>query len=107
MPAIDFAPQTQEQLEQKFRRLASQWKQDTAILSTADQICMHSAYQQIIGLGPAALPLILRELQREVDHWFWALYSITGADPIPEESRGNMREMAQVWLEWGRERGLI
>jgi len=66
---------------------------------------MHPAYQQIIGLGPPALPLILAELDRELDHWFWALKAISGEDPVPIESRGNMREMANAWLKWGREKG--
>jgi hypothetical protein len=59
---------------------------------------MHPAYQQIIGLGPAGVPLLLRELEREPDHWFWALRAITGEDPVPEEARGRLREMAAAWL---------
>lgn len=96
---------TEQQLEQKFKRLATEWKRATAILSAGDVICMHPAYQQIIGMGPAVLPLIFRELERDVDHWFWALHSITGVDPLPESSHGNMNEMARTWLAWGRENG--
>lgn len=66
---------------------------------------MHSAYQQIIGLGPAVVPLLLAELDREPDHWFWALKAITGADPLPPDGRGRVGEMTQAWLRWGREQG--
>jgi hypothetical protein len=66
---------------------------------------MHPAYQQIIGIGPAAVPLLLRELERDVDHWFWALKAITGVDPVPPASRGKVREMAAAWLRWGRDQG--
>ena len=69
-------------------------------------LTIHPAYQQIIGMGPAVVPLLLRELEREVDHWFWALKAITGADPVPPASRGKVREMAEAWLRWGREQGL-
>jgi hypothetical protein len=37
----------------------------------------HPAYQQIIGLGKEALPLLFGELRRAPDHWFWALRAIT------------------------------
>ncbi|MGO9273516.1 MAG: hypothetical protein ACLQOO_25315 [Terriglobia bacterium] len=53
------------------------------------------------------VPLILAELRRELDHWFWALKAITGEDPVPAVRRGNMKEMAEIWLEWGRQRGYV
>lgn len=68
---------------------------------------MHPAYQRIIGFGLPAVPLILAELRRELDHWFWAFKAITGEDPVPAERRGNMKEMAEIWLEWGRQRGYV
>jgi hypothetical protein len=51
------------------------------------------------------VPLLLRELEREPDHWFRALYALTGANPVPEGSQGNVREMALAWLHWGRQQG--
>lgn len=45
------------------------------------EMAMHPAYQRIIGLGPEVAPLLLRELERQPDHWFWALKALTGADP--------------------------
>lgn len=67
---------------------------------------MHPAYQRIIGMGPAALPLILREMERRPDHWFWALQAITGTDPVTVGARGNMRGMAAAWVAWGKDNGL-
>ena len=68
---------------------------------------MLPAYQQIIGMGLDALPLILRELQQEADHWFWALRAITGIDPVPKSSAGKIEEMRDAWLAWGYERGIL
>ena len=34
-------------------------------------------YQRIIGMGLPVVPLILEELEREPDQWFWALEAIT------------------------------
>ncbi len=62
---------------------------------------MHTAYQQIIGMGPIAIPFILIEMQKRSGHWFWALKSITGEDPVPPESRGIINEMAKAWINWG------
>jgi hypothetical protein len=67
---------------------------------------MHPAYQQIIGMGVDALPLILRELEREPDHWFWALEAITGENPVPPTDRGRLNEMARAWLRWASEHSI-
>ena len=57
---------------------------------------MSPSYQRIIGLGSAVVPLLLRELERQPDHWFWALKAITGADPVPAASRGKLHEMNRL-----------
>jgi hypothetical protein len=97
--------QRYEGIESEFRELVAIWKKERRTTSFSSQMAMHPAYQRIIGLGKAALPLILGELDKDLDHWFWALKAISGEDPVPSESRGNLREMANAWLEWGREKG--
>ena len=32
---------------------------------------------RVRSMGPTAIPWLLAELEREPDHWFWALKSIT------------------------------
>ena len=66
---------------------------------------MHPAYQRIIGLGPSAIPLILRELQRQPGHWHWALQALTGEDPA--HPGDTVTQTAQAWLQWGKERHYI
>jgi hypothetical protein len=92
-------------LEDLFRELAQQWRQERGPVSSTTQLAMYPSYQRIIGLGAAVVPLLLRELERQPDHWFWALKAITGADPVPAASRGKLREVAEAWLAWGREQG--
>ena len=89
----------------RFERLKASWKADTRFSSSILDIGTHPSYQQIIGMGPAAVPLILRDLSREPDHWFWALTAITGQDPAPEGISGDIEAMTDAWLKWGRERG--
>ncbi len=91
----------------RFHRLASQWRDETELLSSTTARAMHPAYQQIIGLGPEALPLIFKELPQTPGHWFWALRSITGEDPVPSADAGNVRRMAEAWLDWGRAHGYV
>ncbi|MFH1738527.1 MAG: hypothetical protein ABIH23_05925 [bacterium] len=92
-------------IQEKFQYLATTWKAETNFSSSSREMAMHPAYQQIIGLGPAAIPFILRELEEQTDHWFWALRAITGDDPVPDSARGRIEEMAKAWLEWGRKHG--
>jgi len=92
-------------MEPIFLALVRSWKEERGPASSTTQLAMCPSYQRIIGLGPAVVPLLLRELERQPDHWFWALKAITGADPVPEASRGKVREMARWWLDWGRAQG--
>lgn len=94
-----------ETAEEKFRRLALRWKTERGPVSSVARMAMHPAYQQMVGMGPVAIPFLLRELEREPDHWFAALHAITGEDPVPVDSRGKIKEMAAAWLKWGQEHG--
>jgi hypothetical protein len=92
-------------LEEKFLQLSQQWRQETGMLSVVSKIVIHPTYQQIIGMGQPVIPLIFRELEREPDHWFWALQSITGENPVSVDRRGDIVSMASAWLEWGKAHG--
>lgn len=94
-----------EDAESLFNRLTSQWRQERGATSLVSQMAMQPSYQRIIGMGPAAIPFILRELENQPDHWFWALKSITGENPVRPSQRGKMKEMADAWLDWARKRG--
>ncbi len=92
-----------EQLAELFRQLVERWREETRYLSSSTEIAMRPAYQRIIGMGPAVIPLILAELARQPDHWFWALHALTGADPVSPGDRGKLPAMTEAWLRWGRE----
>ncbi len=91
----------------RFPQLAADWKGRSRHLSNVAQMAMLPAYQRIIGMGWDAVPLILEELQREPDQWFWALEAITDENPVPPEAAGKVRLMAQAWVDWGKQHGLI
>jgi len=90
-------------IETKFFTLKQRWEENTAMLSSITEIAMHPDYQQIIGMGPIAIPLIIRELKNKPNHWFWALKSISGEDPVTPEKRGRIKEMTEAWINWWEE----
>jgi hypothetical protein len=104
---MDAIATTDVSLADQFSQLAAEWKAKSRFLSNTAQMAMLNPYQRIIGMGTPAVPFILQELQREPDQWFWALEAITGENPVPRDSAGAVREMAQAWIEWGKSRGIL
>lgn len=104
-----------ERLSRKFKQLAQQWRNERGSMSSISGMSMLPSYQSIVGIGPAALPIILAELREEgddPDQWFWALIAITKASDlnppqITQEDQGNFRKMAAVWLKWGETQGYV
>ena len=56
------------------------------VIFPTTQMAMLKPYQRIIGLGLPVVPLILEELNREPNQWFWALEAIT--EQKPRSARG-------------------
>jgi hypothetical protein len=94
-----------ESVEQRFRRLEAKWQMETAFISSRTVLCNHPAFLEIISLGDAVVPLMLRDIEKEPRLWVWALRQITGADPVPKSDQGNITKMGEAWLRWGREHG--
>src|SRR5579872_676049 len=92
-------------LADEFRSLAQKWQRDTKHMSSLSKMFSHPSYRRIMGMGRAALPLLLAELQQHPDHWLVALNAITGEDPAPKDS--NFDGAVQAWIAWGREKGII
>lgn len=90
-------------VEYRFHQLVCRWRAETKTYSSTTDKVLHSAYQDIMGMGPAALPLILREMEEHGGHWFWALRHISQDNPVPPEDAGKIPKMTEAWLRWGRE----
>jgi hypothetical protein len=97
---------TAASVEQCVVRLLVRWRQETAYLSSSTRIAAHPAYQELITLGSAALPFLLRDLEQTGDgHLSKALAAITGAHPVADDESGQVRKIAETWLRWARENG--
>jgi hypothetical protein len=94
-------------VEAEFRRLADWWGDEAGYLSDLTKAYAHPAYRQIVALGPAVVPVLLRDLERKPAWWLPALRELTGANPVDPADRGNLRRMSEAWVKWGRENGMI
>jgi hypothetical protein len=99
------ATEPPESIEAKFRRLATIWCAETACISSSSDLVAHPAFQEIVSLGPAVIPLLLRKLENRTGHWHRALRRITGIDPVPAADRGTIAKSAEAWMKWGKEQG--
>ncbi len=94
-----------ETVEERSRRLEAVWNAETAYLSSPTAIIEPPAFQEIIGMGQAVVPLMLRDLAQRPRLWVWALPPITGANPVPAADGGKIAKMTEVWLRWGQDNG--
>ncbi|WP_293135585.1 hypothetical protein [Okeania sp. SIO3I5] len=97
--------QIDSKLVNKFFTLAEQWEREVEGMSSTARMSQHPAYQEIIQMGTQIVPLLLQELKRNPLYWLSALEEITGENPIKPEQRGRIKQMAEAWLKWGKERG--
>lgn len=91
----------------KFEQLANEWHKNRPRGADIADMINHPAYQKIIDMGESAIRPILECLLEKPEHWFWALHVITSENPVPPDSEGVLRKMADAWIAWGRERGYI
>ena len=90
-------------LEEEFRILAAQWRNETRILSSIQSKVFNSKYQRIMGMGKAALPLIFNDLLNNGGQWYWALECITGDNPAVNAA--NIQEAKKAWLQYADRHG--
>lgn len=91
----------------RFPNLAARWKKATRAHSSAARMAANPNYQEIVAMGSEAIPLILEELRKDAAHWFTALITITGVNPVSKEQAGVIKEMRNAWIAWGRQHGYV
>ncbi|WFU68583.1 hypothetical protein [Bradyrhizobium sp. CB2312] len=91
----------------EFKKHKKKWLSETMYYSSPVDRYLHESYARIIGLGWPAVPHILRSLAETPNDWFYALRAITGENPVSDSMAGDVVQMAQAWVAWGKARGLI
>jgi hypothetical protein len=95
------------EIEQTFYALVRLWRKDTTAVSVDSRKREHPAYRQIVAMGVAVLPFLLRELERMSAHFDMALQEITGANPVPTNARGDMNRVRKAWLRWAKDHNIV
>lgn len=96
--------------ETEFLQRVEQWHSERGLTSSISKMVSCSAYRKIIGMGQKVVPMIIAQLKREgndPDHWFAALETITGQNPVPEDDYGNTTKMATAWISWAKEKNVF
>ena len=102
-----YSAKREKKTSEQFEDLFQKWQSETSLLSSGTAIVSHTAYEQIVGMGEVVIPFILMKLQKNPQHLFYALYQITGDNPVPYIHAGNLEKMAADWLDWGYQKGYI
>lgn len=89
----------------QFKQLAEQWRDETIHLSSLTGLANNEAYRKIIGMGRGVVPFILHELVVDPDWWFMALDALVDDPPNVEGSEGDLMELSQAWIQWGKTNG--
>jgi hypothetical protein len=95
------------EISNRFHILANQWQSEVEGISSTATMSEHPAYKEIISMGNKIVPLLLQELKKNPLYWLLALNEITGVNPIKPEQRGKIKQMAEAWLEWGKNQGYL
>jgi hypothetical protein len=98
--------QKSEPIEDRFSRLAQQWKSHIGGISDPQEIRQLPGFAELVRLGPDAIPLILRELEFDSSYWFEVLAEIAGEDPTPAEQAGDVDAMIRAWKDWAAGKNL-
>jgi hypothetical protein len=107
MSTIPTIPAPTEKLEQRFARLADVWLKETAVLSSPERMMAHPAFQEIVSMGEAVIPCILRVMGKSEGYWFLALGEITEEQPFPPAIAGKVELIEQAWFDWARQKGYV
>jgi hypothetical protein len=82
------------------------WQADTAAAAPLEDVMAHPAAAHLAGMGEIVARRILERMEGQPDSshagWFELLREITGKKPVPDEHEGDLAQMAEHWIEWGR-----
>ena len=93
--------------EKQFREYADKWYAETVRDSSITRILSNENYLRVIELGTPVVPFILKELQSRPRPWFLVLRILTKHKDIGRGYPGNFEKMAEAWINWGKECGII
>lgn len=91
--AAGAAPEADPDIERRFLDLVERWREETRGDGVGTRTLQHPSYLEILEMGAAVVPLILRDLAAGGGFWIGALTELTGEDPVPAAERGRSAQM--------------
>jgi hypothetical protein len=103
----DYAPETETESNRidQFGPLADTWEEETAFTSGVKDMVVNQNYQDLIGMGHPALPLMFERLQDSPTRWILALRAVVGHDVAGDAKTS--AEAVSRWRDWGHANGYI
>lgn len=103
----DFLSSPKENIEARISAAFTEWMRGIGPISDPKKIVAHPAYKRIVSTGKAGIPAILRRLEREPSMLAWALFDITGENPVRAADSGKIDKITKAWLKWGKKNKYI
>jgi hypothetical protein len=92
------------QLSAKFQAEAEEWARHcrgVSLSSDLSDYCNHPAYRELVGLGPAAVPLIMERYPGDpLLPWELVLQEITGVRMVEDFGAYDPSEARRRWERW-------
>lgn len=76
------------------------WHQQTAVMSSLDDMRATDSYRCLVSYGRRALKWIVDDLQSRPSFLVMAAQEITGDNPVTPAIRGDVRAMSGAWVGW-------
>ena len=92
-------------IEDRFEKMATEWKRETVLLSSPSQICAHPIFSRLVAFGERAAPWVLERIAEDASPWFLLLKQIVVSPPDLKQAEGDIKKVRKIWLKWGKERG--
>jgi hypothetical protein len=87
-------------IENKFKQLHNQWKEETKYFSSVQEITENKNFKEIVNLGKKVIPFIIEQLKIEQSFLTVALKQIINEDPVKENHYGIPQAITNDWIEW-------
>ncbi len=92
-----------DELGARFTALAKKWRQDTLFDSSLSDIYFDPSYKEIMRMGVAGVPFVLRALRDNPERWLHALRFMAPENPAAGIS--DFEQAREAWLTWGYKSG--
>lgn len=92
---------------ERFIHLRNKWNRETGIISSTTKILEHPCYAEIVSMGQEIIPLLIIDAHNNPSHICFALFDITGENPVKKEHAGMFAEIGEDWKEWGIKHGYV